>query len=73
MKDIDTPSATMHYGQKCWWKRIPGFLETGTSAKTALSMDWMFRQSRPAERLTGLEPGELFVHRNVVTWSFTPT
>lgn len=55
----------MHYGQKCWWKRIPGFLRTGASAKPRFLWIGCSDSRVPAERLTGLEPGELFVHRNV--------
>lgn len=56
----------MHYGQKCWWKRIPGFFEKLAQAQKPRFLWIGCSDSRvPAERLTGLEPGELFVHRNV--------
>lgn len=43
----------------------PGFLRTGTSAKPRFLWIGCSDSRVPAERLTGLEPGELFVHRNV--------
>ncbi|VUC90033.1 carbonic anhydrase [Salmonella sp. NCTC 11881] len=56
----------MHYGQKCWWKRTPDFFEKLAQAQKPRFLWIGCSDSRvPAERLTGLEPGELFVHRNV--------
>ncbi len=65
MKDIDTPTATMHYGQKMLVEEDPGFLRTGTSAKPRFLWIGCSDSRVPAERLTGLEPGELFVHRAI--------
>ncbi len=55
----------MHYGQKCWWKRIPGFEKLAQAQKPRFLWIGCSDSRVPAERLTGLEPGELFVHRNV--------
>ena len=56
----------MHYGQKCWWRKTPDFLENSHKPRTRAFSGFGCSDSRvPAERLTGLEPGELFVHRNV--------
>ncbi|XNM84865.1 carbonate dehydratase [Escherichia coli] len=56
----------MHYGQKCWSKRIPGFFEKLAQAQKPRFLWIGCSDSRvPAERLTGLEPGNLSVHRNV--------
>ncbi len=56
----------MHYGQKCWWRKTPDFLENSRKRRTrAFSGLDVPTAAFPAERLTGLEPGELFVHRNV--------
>lgn len=55
----------MHYGQKMLVEEDPGFLRTGTSAKPRFLWIGCSDSRVPAERLTGLEPGELFVHRNV--------
>ena len=56
----------MHYGQKCWWRKTPDFLENSRRRRNPRFLWIGCSDSRvPAERLTGLEPGELFVHRNV--------
>ncbi len=64
MKDIDTLISNNALWSKCWWKRIR-VLRTGTSAKPRFLWIGCSDSRVPAERLTGLEPGELFVHRNV--------
>ena len=39
--------------------------DTLRAAVSALSVDWLLGQPRPANEIVGLKPGELFVHRNV--------
>lgn len=52
--------------KKCWWKRIHEFFEKLAQAQKCAFYGLDVPTVRvPAERLTGLEPGELFVHRNV--------
>ena len=56
----------MHYGQKCWWRKTPVSLRNWHRRRSRAFCGLDVPDSRvPAERLTGLEPGELFVHRNV--------
>ncbi|WP_075182163.1 carbonate dehydratase [Pantoea sp. 1.19] len=66
MKDIDT----LMSNNRAWSTRLkdedPGFFQQLATAQTPRFLWIGCADSRvPAERLTGLAPGELFVHRNV--------
>lgn len=65
MKDIDTLISNNALWSKMLVEEDPGFLRTGASAKPRFLWIGCSDSRVPAERLTGLEPGELFVHRNV--------
>ena len=66
MKDIDTLISNNALWSKMLVEEDPGFFETLTHAQNPRFLWIGCSDSRvPAERLTGLEPGELFVHRNV--------
>ncbi len=66
MKDIDTLISNNALWSKMLVEEDPGFFETLSKAQKPRFLWIGCSDSRvPAERLTGLEPGELFVHRNV--------
>ena len=74
MKDIDTLISNNALWSKMLVEEDSGFFEKLAQAQKPRFLWIGCSDSRvPAERLTGLEPGELFVHRNVATWSSTPT
>lgn len=66
MKDIDTLISNNREWSKLLKEEDPGFFERLALAQKPRFLWIGCSDSRvPAERLTGLEPGELFVHRNV--------
>ncbi len=66
MKDIDTLISNNALWSKMLVEEDPGFFEKLAQAQKPRFLWIGCSDSRvPAERLTGLEPGELFVHRNV--------
>jgi len=66
MKDIDTLISNNRQWSRLLKEEDPGFFERLAQAQTPRFLWIGCSDSRvPAERLTGLEPGELFVHRNV--------
>lgn len=66
MKDIDTLINNNREWSKSLVEKDPGFFERLADAQKPRFLWIGCSDSRvPAERLTGLEPGELFVHRNV--------
>ncbi|HKM95508.1 MAG TPA: carbonate dehydratase [Buttiauxella sp.] len=66
MKDIDTLISNNQVWSKLMEDEDPGFFERLSQAQKPRFLWIGCSDSRvPAERLTGLEPGELFVHRNV--------
>ncbi|MDW8844809.1 carbonate dehydratase [Erwinia sp. MMLR14_017] len=66
MKDIDTLISNNRQWSKLLKEEDPGFFERLSLAQKPRFLWIGCSDSRvPAERLTGLEPGELFVHRNV--------
>ena len=66
MKDIDTLISNNAHWSNMLVKEDPGFFERLSQAQKPRFLWIGCSDSRvPAERLTGLEPGELFVHRNV--------
>jgi carbonic anhydrase len=65
MNDIDTLISNNALWSKMLVEEDPGFLRKLAQAQNPRFLDWMFRQPRSGGGLTGLEPGELFVHRNV--------
>ncbi len=74
MKDITSLITNNQTWSEHLKEEDPGFFERLALAQRPRFLWIGCSDSRvPAERLTGLEPGELFVHRNVATWSFIPT
>ncbi|VTN14091.1 Carbonic anhydrase 2 [Raoultella terrigena] len=66
MNDIDTLISNNALWSKMLVEEDPGFFATLSHAQKPRFLWIGCSDSRvPAERLTGLEPGELFVHRNV--------
>ncbi|EOW6627353.1 carbonate dehydratase [Cronobacter sakazakii] len=66
MKDISTLISNNEIWSKMLVKEDPGFFERLAKAQKPRFLWIGCSDSRvPAERLTGLEPGEIFVHRNV--------
>jgi len=66
MKDIETLISNNATWSKLIEEEDPGFFERLSLAQKPRFLWIGCSDSRvPAERLTGLEPGELFVHRNV--------
>ena len=66
MKDIDTLISNNALWSKMLVEEDPGFFGKLAQAQNPRFLWIGCSDSRvPAERLTGLEPGELFVHRNV--------
>ncbi len=66
MNDIDTLISNNALWSKMLVEEDPGFLRNCRRRRNRASCGLAVPDSRvPAERLTGLEPGELFVHRNV--------
>jgi len=66
MKDIDTLISNNRQWSRLLKEEDPGFFERLSLAQKPRFLWIGCSDSRvPAERLTGLEPGELFVHRNV--------
>lgn len=66
MKDIDTLISNNALWSKMLVEEDPGFFEKLSQTQKPRFLWIGCSDSRvPAERLTGLEPGELFVHRNV--------
>ncbi|BCQ36438.1 carbonic anhydrase [Erwinia rhapontici] len=66
MKDIDTLISNNRQWSRLLKEEDPGFFERLAQAQNPRFLWIGCSDSRvPAERLTGLEPGELFVHRNV--------
>jgi len=66
MKDIDTLISNNRQWSRLLKEEDPGFFERLAQAQNPRFLWIGCADSRvPAERLTGLEPGELFVHRNV--------
>lgn len=66
MKDIDTLISNNREWSRLLKEEDPGFFERLSLAQKPRFLWIGCSDSRvPAERLTGLEPGELFVHRNV--------
>lgn len=66
MKDIDTLISNNREWSKLLVEEDPAFFERLADAQKPRFLWIGCSDSRvPAERLTGLEPGELFVHRNV--------
>ena len=69
MNDIDTLISNNALWSKMLVEEDPGFFETLTHAQNPRFLWIGCSDSRvPAERLTGLEPGELFVHRNTINY-----
>ena len=66
MNDIDTLISNNALWSKMLVEEDPGFFAKLSQAQKPRFLWIGCSDSRvPAERLTGLEPGELFVHRNV--------
>ncbi len=65
MNDIDTLISNNALWSKCWWKKTRLFATLSQAQKPRFLWIGCSDSRVPAERLTGLEPGELFVHRNV--------
>lgn len=66
MKDIETLISNNRQWSRLLKEEDPGFFERLSLAQKPRFLWIGCSDSRvPAERLTGLEPGELFVHRNV--------
>lgn len=66
MNDIDTLISNNALWSKMLVEEDPGFFEKLSQTQKPRFLWIGCSDSRvPAERLTGLEPGELFVHRNV--------
>ncbi len=66
MNDIDTLISNNALWSKMLVEEDPGFFGKLAQAQNPRFLWIGCSDSRvPAERLTGLEPGELFVHRNV--------
>ncbi|WP_048697699.1 carbonate dehydratase [Erwinia piriflorinigrans] len=66
MKDINTLISNNRQWSRLLKEEDPGFFERLSLAQKPRFLWIGCSDSRvPAERLTGLEPGELFVHRNV--------
>ncbi|MFK8258714.1 carbonate dehydratase [Erwinia sp. AnSW2-5] len=66
MKDIETLISNNRQWSRLLKEEDPGFFERLAQAQNPRFLWIGCSDSRvPAERLTGLEPGELFVHRNV--------
>lgn len=66
MNDIDTLISNNALWSKMLVEEAPGFFEKLSQTQKPRFLWIGCSDSRvPAERLTGLEPGELFVHRNV--------
>ena len=75
MKDIDTLISNNALWSKMLVEEDSGFFEKLAQAqKTALSMDWMFRQSRSCRTFNrSLSRANSLFTVMLLTWSFTPT
>ncbi|MGU0016310.1 carbonic anhydrase [Escherichia coli] len=74
MKDIDTLISNNALWSKMLVEEDPGFFEKLAQAQKPRFLWIGCSDSRvPAERLTGLEPGDSLFTVMLLTWSFTPT